>query len=113
MADELADRSRPLSEVSSSIADVDLGEQLRTSEKSASASSSISFEDVAKFAIASLANLHARNTVIELGGPEALSPLDVVGLGPSEPPAGALPGTRLKAVREYLRDAVLKAGDAV
>ena len=38
----------------------------------------ISYKDVAKFAIASLGNSEARNTVIELGGPEALSPLEVV-----------------------------------
>jgi hypothetical protein len=33
---------------------------------------------VAKFAIASLDNPEARNTVIKLGGPEGLSPLEVV-----------------------------------
>ena len=38
----------------------------------------ISFQDVAEFAIASLDNPAARNAVIELGGPEALSPLEVV-----------------------------------
>jgi uncharacterized protein YbjT (DUF2867 family) len=38
----------------------------------------ISYKDVAKFAIASLDNAKARNTVIKLGGPEALSPLEVV-----------------------------------
>ena len=38
----------------------------------------ISYKDVAKFAVASLGNLAARNAVIELGGPEALSPLEVV-----------------------------------
>lgn len=38
----------------------------------------ISYKDVAKFAIASLDNSEARNAVIELGGPEALSPLEVV-----------------------------------
>jgi len=38
----------------------------------------ISFKDVAKFAVASLDNAQARNAVIKLGGPEALSPLEVV-----------------------------------
>lgn len=38
----------------------------------------ISYKDVAKFAVASLDNAEARNAVIELGGPEALSPLEVV-----------------------------------
>jgi NADH dehydrogenase len=38
----------------------------------------ISYKDVAKFAVASLDNPAARNAVIELGGPEALSPLEVV-----------------------------------
>jgi NADH dehydrogenase len=38
----------------------------------------ISYKDVAKFAVASLDNPEASNAVIELGGPEALSPLEVV-----------------------------------
>jgi NADH dehydrogenase len=38
----------------------------------------ISYKDVAKFTVASLDNSEARNAVIELGGPEALSPLEVV-----------------------------------
>jgi uncharacterized protein YbjT (DUF2867 family) len=38
----------------------------------------ISLTDVASFAIASLDNPKAKNAVIELGGPEALSPLEVV-----------------------------------
>jgi len=38
----------------------------------------ISYKDVAKFAVASIDNPEARNAVIELGGPEALSPLEVV-----------------------------------
>jgi uncharacterized protein YbjT (DUF2867 family) len=38
----------------------------------------ISYKDVAKFAVASVDNLEARNAVIELGGPEALSPHEVV-----------------------------------
>jgi uncharacterized protein YbjT (DUF2867 family) len=38
----------------------------------------ISFPDVAQFAVASLANPAARNATLELGGPEALSQLQVV-----------------------------------
>jgi uncharacterized protein YbjT (DUF2867 family) len=38
----------------------------------------ISFRDVAKFTVASLKNPYAENNVIPLGGPEALSPLEVV-----------------------------------
>jgi NADH dehydrogenase len=37
----------------------------------------ISFRDVAKFAVASLKNSYAENKAIPLGGPEALSPLEV------------------------------------
>ena len=40
----------------------------------------ISIKDVAAFAVASLDNPEAKNKCIELGGPEALSPLDVVGI---------------------------------
>ena len=38
----------------------------------------ISFYDVAEFAVESLDNPVARNAILELGGPEALSPLEVV-----------------------------------
>jgi NADH dehydrogenase len=38
----------------------------------------ISYKDVAKFAVASLDNPRVQNSVIKLGGPEALSPLEVV-----------------------------------
>ena len=38
----------------------------------------ISAADVARFAVAALGNPHAFNVTIKLGGPEALSPLDVV-----------------------------------
>jgi uncharacterized protein YbjT (DUF2867 family) len=38
----------------------------------------ISYKDVAKFAVASIDNPAARNAVVELGGPEALSPHEVV-----------------------------------
>lgn len=40
----------------------------------------ISFKDVAKFAVESLDNPAARNSVLELGGPEALSPHKVIKL---------------------------------
>ena len=40
----------------------------------------ISLGDVAEFAVQSLSNPAARNAVIELGGPQALSPLEVVTL---------------------------------
>ena len=40
----------------------------------------ISFQDVAKFAAAALDNPQAVNAVIKLGGPDALSPLEVVRL---------------------------------
>jgi uncharacterized protein YbjT (DUF2867 family) len=40
----------------------------------------ISFQDVAQFAVAALDNPQAKNAVIDLGGPEALSPLEVVRL---------------------------------
>ncbi|MCM3901124.1 MAG: SDR family oxidoreductase [Pyrinomonadaceae bacterium] len=40
----------------------------------------ISYKDVAKFAVASLDNAEAHDAVIELGGPEELSPLEVVGI---------------------------------
>ena len=38
----------------------------------------ISYKDVAKFAVASVDHPEAHNAVIKLGGPEALSPLEVV-----------------------------------
>ena len=40
----------------------------------------ISLVDVAHFAVASLSNPHAKNATLELGGPEALSPLEVIHL---------------------------------
>lgn len=38
----------------------------------------ISYKDVAKFAVLALDNPEARNAVVKLGGPETLSPLEVV-----------------------------------
>ena len=40
----------------------------------------ISIADVAQFAVASLDNPAATNATLELGGPEAMSPLEVVGI---------------------------------
>lgn len=40
----------------------------------------ISYRDVAKFAVASIDNPKVQNSVIKLGGPEALSPLEVVSI---------------------------------
>jgi len=40
----------------------------------------ISFLDVARFAVAALDNSRARNAVIKLGGPDAMSPIEVVHL---------------------------------
>lgn len=40
----------------------------------------ISIRDVAAFTIAAMDNPHAKNNAIEIGGPEALSPLEVVAL---------------------------------
>jgi len=40
----------------------------------------IAIKDVASFAVASLDNSAAQNKIIELGGPEALSPLEVVNI---------------------------------
>ncbi|CAN5691384.1 N/A [soil metagenome] len=40
----------------------------------------IAIKDVASFAVASLDNPSAKNSIIELGGPDALSPLDVVNI---------------------------------
>ena len=40
----------------------------------------ISFRDVARFAVAALKSPRAKNAIIELGGPEPLSPLEVVHL---------------------------------
>ena len=38
----------------------------------------VSYQDVAQFAVAAVRNARARNQVIEVGGPQALSPLEVV-----------------------------------
>jgi len=38
----------------------------------------VSYKDVAQFAVAALGNPNAKNTAVQVGGPEALSPLEVV-----------------------------------
>lgn len=40
----------------------------------------ISVFDVAKFAVASIGNRNVRNAVVDLGGPDAVSPLEVIGI---------------------------------
>jgi uncharacterized protein YbjT (DUF2867 family) len=40
----------------------------------------ISLQDVAQFAVASLDEPRAQNTILEIGGPQALRPLEVVGI---------------------------------
>lgn len=61
----------------------------------------ISFRDVAKFAAAAVGNPQAVNAVIKLGGPDALSPLDVVRL------AEQVVGKRV--VVEYVPEEALRA----
>lgn len=66
----------------------------------------ISFQDVAKFAVAALDNSRAANAVIKLGGPEALSPLEVVRL--AEQVAGrkfSVQHVPEEALRAQLREA--------
>jgi uncharacterized protein YbjT (DUF2867 family) len=52
----------------------------RFMEKGKTRISWITIQDVAAFAVASVDNVAAKNKTIELGGPEALSPLEVVAL---------------------------------
>jgi uncharacterized protein YbjT (DUF2867 family) len=40
----------------------------------------ISYKDVAKFAVESVSNRNSRNVILELGGPQNISPLDVVSI---------------------------------
>ena len=64
----------------------------------------ISFQDVAKFAVAALENPRATNAVIKLGGPDALSPLEVVRL--AEQAAGK------KVVVQHVPEEALRAQHA-
>lgn len=64
----------------------------------------ISFRDVAKFAAAALDNPHAIDTVIKLGGPDALSPLEVVRL--AEQVAGR------KVIVQHVSEEALRAQHA-
>lgn len=61
----------------------------------------ISFRDVAKFVVAALENPSARNAVIPLGGPEALSPLEVVKIFEES--------TGRKFALQYVPEAALRA----
>jgi NADH dehydrogenase len=54
------------------------GGQARIYGSGENAISWISYRDVARFAVEALENRAARNAVVDLGGPDALSPLDVV-----------------------------------
>jgi NADH dehydrogenase len=62
----------------------------------------ISFANVAEFAVRSLENAAARNATLELGGPEALAPLEVVRIFEE---LGGAPFTI-----EYVMEAVLRVG---
>ncbi len=70
----------------------------------------ISFQDVAQFAVAALDSPHATNAVIKLGGPDALSPLEVVVL--AEQAAGKtldvqhVPEEALRAQRDSATDSL-------
>ena len=61
----------------------------------------ISFQDVAKFAVAALDNPRAANAVFKLGGPDALSPLEVVRL--------AEQAARKKVVVQHVPEEALRA----
>jgi NADH dehydrogenase len=61
----------------------------------------ISFRDVARFAVASLTSPPALNATVQLGGPDALSPLEVVGL------AGQL--TRKQIAVQHVPEEALRA----
>jgi len=61
----------------------------------------ISFQDVARFAVAALGNPRAKNAVIKLGGPDSLSPLEVVRL--------AEQATGKKFVVQYVPEEALRA----
>ncbi len=73
----------------------------------------ISLRDVASFAVASVDNESAKNAVIELGGPEALSPLEVVKI--FEEVSGKtfevqhVPAEALKAQKEGAQDSLSKS----
>lgn len=60
----------------------------------------ISYRDVARFAVACLTNPEARGAVLQLGGPEALSPLEVVRIFEA---AGGRPFTIQHVSEEQLR----------
>jgi uncharacterized protein YbjT (DUF2867 family) len=73
----------------------------------------ISLFDVAAFAVASLDNTEAANNVIELGGPEALSPLEVVKIFEEESGKAfslqMVPEEALRAQKEGAPDSLSKS----
>jgi uncharacterized protein YbjT (DUF2867 family) len=69
----------------------------------------ISLLDVAQFAVASLDNPAARNVTLELGGPEALSPLEVVAI--FEEVGGGKPFEVQSVPVEALREQLAAASD--
>ena len=70
----------------------------------------VSFKDVAKFALASLGNASAENAVIEVGGPEPLSPLEVVRTFED---VGSIPFTVSHVSKEQLETQMAGATDAL
>ena len=87
----------------------------------------ISYPDVARFAVKALSEQRARNKVIEVGGPEALSPLEVVrafeAAGSNEIAVEHVPESALREQFETAEDPIQKsfaalmlsyaAGDAI
>jgi NADH dehydrogenase len=73
----------------------------------------ISFKDVARIAVAALDRPAARNRIIEIGGPEALSPLEVVrifeGAGAAEIIAEHVPLADLQSQFECATDPLQKS----
>ena len=73
----------------------------------------ISLRDVASFAVASIDNEAAKNAVIELGGPDALSPLEVVKIfeeaGGKTFEVQKVPGEALQAQKDTAPDSLSKS----
>ncbi|MCP5115625.1 MAG: SDR family oxidoreductase [bacterium] len=73
----------------------------------------ISYPDVARFAIKALSEPRARNQIIKVGGPEALSPLDVVrafeAAGSKEIAVEHVPESGLRAQFEAAEDPMQKS----
>ncbi|MBI1924813.1 SDR family oxidoreductase [Candidatus Poribacteria bacterium] len=73
----------------------------------------VSFKDIAQFAVASLDNPAARNVTLEVGGPEALSPLEVVeifeAIGGRKFTVELVPDEALQAQRTSATDPLLES----